>query len=126
MKGTNKTRPGPLTFWKRPRVNTTARSYSRRMRTEAIRQTAATKQTRGTTKVSIENMINGPSRISLSDVSMKRVNRRVRAAGASPSLTQKPCFGLDALTDSDSTHAIAEYGDFPARRPLARSPRHDA
>jgi hypothetical protein len=50
-----------LDLLKRPRVNTTARSYSRRMRTEALRQTTTTKSTKIAKETSMENTIAGPS-----------------------------------------------------------------
>src|SRR5918999_2476684 len=36
-----RTSPGPFTLWKRPRKNTTPRSYSRRMRTDAASSATA-------------------------------------------------------------------------------------
>ena len=41
MPGIRMTKPGPLTFQKRPSWNTTPRWYSRRMRTEAITSMAS-------------------------------------------------------------------------------------
>src|SRR5208282_5728901 len=46
--GISRTRHGPLTLSKRPKVKTTARSYSRRMPTEAVRPTTIAKRTKKT------------------------------------------------------------------------------
>src|ERR1700684_1142160 len=52
--GNKRTKPGPLTFWKRPSVKTTARSYSRKIFTVDVAKMKATTTTIGAMTYRVE------------------------------------------------------------------------